>query len=575
MKRLLITLLLVSLLITSPVMVSFAKEPTATPTNTTVPTEAPTATPVPTEAPTDTPVPTEAPTDTPVPTEAPTDTPVPTEELTVTATPVLTETPTELATSTPTFTATVEVTTTATVTPVVGAAGEISAQALQWSSGVFVQNAGTAAANFTVRFIRSSDGGTQWTYDSSTNGPLAPGFMRSIPLTSLPSPFEGSAVVSGDQQMTALSRLDAASPTISTAYSSFRTGATTIYLPSVHRSSWLSVIAVQNIGTSATNVTVRFKASPSAGVPADVLKTVNNVQPNASAYFRTTNYSELGSNYYASAIVTSSSQPVVAAVQEYNEGSKVNYAYEGATQGEAATTLYQPSINRNAAGTTQNGWCGALLIQNIETFNANVNVHFLPASGYTASYHLYNQTIGPGAFAYFPNSLYTALGASWVGSAYVESTNGARLVGIGHQHYRYAAGPGPYDTTRLVQTARGTANSFLPLIYRTMPDGTSSYNTTIQVRNLSSSSAVNVNLYFYKNDGVTSWSLLNQSIAANSNNYWNLRATTYNALGNTWLGGVKVACTNCSGKPGIVVISIMRTLDTTMDQSILYLGDNL
>jgi hypothetical protein len=267
MKRLLITLVVISLLASSTVMVALAQTPTEQPTEqpavqgteqateppteqateqpteqateqpteqateqpteqaTEQPTEQPTeqATEQPTEQATEQPTeqPTEVPTatGTPVPpTETlvpPTETLVPSEtptvELTATLTPTeeitatATVTPTEEVTATVTVTPTEEITATATVTPTVGAAGGVGAQAYSgnWTSYVAVQNTGSSPADIVIDWYNN---GASSSCNQTPDTNLAPGAARRYtpPSGGCGTSWLGSAVVAGSQPLAAV-----------------------------------------------------------------------------------------------------------------------------------------------------------------------------------------------------------------------------------------------------------------------------------------------------------------------------------------------------------------------------------
>lgn len=211
MKRLLISLVLISLLATTTVMVAIAQEPTEEPTVEVTSTEEPTAEPTDTDGdgvpddtdqcpdtpegtevgedgcavePTEEPAlePTEEPTAEPTeePTEEPTVEPTeeptlePTEEPTVEPTEEPTLEPTEEPTVEPTatITPTVEITATATITPAMGAQGDIGAQAIpgSWTSEyIGIQNLGTNPLGANVQFDLYPQG-------SGTGTPAVPPF---------------------------------------------------------------------------------------------------------------------------------------------------------------------------------------------------------------------------------------------------------------------------------------------------------------------------------------------------------------------------------------------------------------
>ncbi|MEI7469614.1 MAG: hypothetical protein WCL57_15485, partial [Chloroflexota bacterium] len=122
------------------------------------------------------------------------------------------------------------------------------------------------------------------------------------------------------------------------SYTPFTSGSTTAYAPLTMNNyyGYNSSVNVQNVGTTATNITITYGNGSS--------KTVNNVQPGGLAEFlQAAAGSGVASGDKQPAKVTSSGQPVVVLV---NQSSAKNRAasYTGASAG--STTVRLPTIHR-------------------------------------------------------------------------------------------------------------------------------------------------------------------------------------------------------------------------------------
>lgn len=208
-------------------------------------------------------------------------------------------------------------------------------------------------------------------------------------------------------------------------------GATKIYLPSMHRNlaGQFSHTLVQNMDPNNAN-NVRITYYNQAGAQVDTF--VRSIPAKGSYTFHTNSGAEepthLGN--VGSAIVTSeSSLPMVAVVVE----TVVNfaYAYDGAIPADGASSLLFPSAHHNLGGQFSH-----TLIQNLSTTtNASLTVTYYNQSGSVAN--TFNYSLNPsGSFTFHttPGDPYEPVGMGNVGSLRVTCTNcspgGTQIVGV-------------------------------------------------------------------------------------------------------------------------------------------------
>jgi hypothetical protein len=190
-----------------------------------------------------------------------------------------------------------------------------------YSTALTVQNLGTSAANVTVTY---GTGATQTAVIAASSSSV---FYT--PSSGLAVGTLTSATITSDQNIVALvnetnNYLRAAS------YTAFASGSTSVSVPIVLKRyyNFNTSITCQNIGTTATNMTITYSNAATS--------TQNAIAANGIALFYQPNEAGLSNGFNGSAKVTSSSQPIVCIVNEdQNEGSQATtsfdqlFSYEG------------------------------------------------------------------------------------------------------------------------------------------------------------------------------------------------------------------------------------------------------
>jgi hypothetical protein len=250
-----------------------------------------------------------------------------------------------------------------------------------------VQNTGTADASVTVTF---SSGAVQ----TATVKPGAAATFDQSANTQLPATaWVGSATLTSTQPIIA-TVMQVGTGTVKTmlGYNGFLEGAKTISLPLVMANNygWYTGIQIQNIGTTATNVTVTYSAN-TAGSFQPATESCTNLQPGASCTLGQYNSGQWGTGYDttkryegSATITNSAAQNLVAIVNQACRGGQagcstasMGSAYEGFTSG-ATTTISAPLIMAN----NFNYYTG-IQVQNVGTGSCNLSVAYGANTGGT------------------------------------------------------------------------------------------------------------------------------------------------------------------------------------------------
>ena len=343
-----------------------------------------------------------------------------------------------------------------------------------YTSGIQVQNLSSEQANITLDFYKA-DGTKDNTVSDTINGNSSKTYFG----TTLPvsQGFSGSAVISSDKPVAAISNLVNSAFTAGAAYVGSSQGTTSVNLPLLMKgnSGFNTWFSVQNAGSGAANVTVNYSdgTSATASIPVGSAKTFYQAQENHSE------------KVFSGKIT--SDQPVVAVVLE--EDAKTMFAYSGFTAGSTNPVL--PLINSNNANTIT-----GVQIQNTGTDSTEVTLSYTPTPGFgTACTE--TQTIAAGKSATFALFAFSPSGSSssnctpgqrFVGSAQVtKNTTNQPLAVIVNQLNSGVFGEayGGFDPANANQTV------VMPLIM----DRNSGYFTGFNVMNVGSV-ATDVNCTF-------------------------------------------------------------------------------
>jgi hypothetical protein len=260
-----------------------------------------------------------------------------------------------------------------------------------------VQNAGGSDANITVTYTPNGTGfgvaasetatlhaGQSKIFDQTTGTATKNCSTMQDPVS---HKFIGSVTVTSTQPVVAAGySLNTTTYQSLSGYGGFAAGSTTVTLPLVmaNNSGYWTGIQVQNVGSSAADVTITYGPN-GGGSYAPTNDTCTALAPGQSCTVlqsggaKWTNVTPNDHKFLGSATVTST-QPIVAIVNQANlSGGATNSkqaAFEGFDPAVATATLDMPLIYAN-----NGGWYTGFQVMNVGTGSCNVTVTYGPNTG--------------------------------------------------------------------------------------------------------------------------------------------------------------------------------------------------
>jgi hypothetical protein len=238
-------------------------------------------------------------------------------------------------------------------------------------------------------------------------------------MTGLGTSFDGSVVISSDQQIAAIVNQNTSNAD-STAgyngsYTGFSEGSDTFYIPVVLARfyGYHTEISIQNAGSGAVNVAVDY---------ADVACTDSSVtalQPGAAVRLNN-NDTCTGDQVNTSAVITAGG-PVVAVVNQITEAGNLEQTYNGFAPASGGDTLYAP-----IALHAYYGFNSAFQVQNISGAPMDITATYSDGISETVT------SVADGASATFLQANEAHV-ATWTGSAKITNSTGGAMVGIVNQ----------------------------------------------------------------------------------------------------------------------------------------------
>lgn len=218
-----------------------------------------------------------------------------------------------------------------------------------WVSGVTVANLSSDTAAVSIKFY-AQDGTLALNFNGGTipgNGSKTYYLPSAIPSSSLPDGFIGSAVVESDQPIAATVNTqlptDANPARVGTSVG-VNEPAAEVYVTQLLKNyfGWNSYCAVQNAGSSAHNVTVRYYDDSGSEADSDT----QSIAANASFIFDQSTDGELSSGIYSARFVGDASHPLAVICNFYNTGASADtsqfHSYNGISEG--GDMLYVPRV---------------------------------------------------------------------------------------------------------------------------------------------------------------------------------------------------------------------------------------
>lgn len=412
-----------------------------------------------------------------------------------------------------------------------------------YTAGFQVQNLSGTQANIQITFYNAAPGGgVAGTLPDTIPGN---GSKTYFPISAVPSGFNGSAVISSDQQVAAVVNILGNNGIAGASYVGFNQGNTSLQIPLLMKGNYgyNTWFKVQNAGSSTATVNVNYSDGTSAS---------QSVPPGASATFDQSVESHSATVFAAT---VSSSQPLVATVIE--ESAQVMFAYNGFTGGSTAPVM--PLVNANYFG-----YITGIQIQNGGGSTTNVTVSYTPAPGFPGTACTETQTIGPGqsqTFALYAFSVSgttsstCSFGSTFVGSAKVTANSASQPLSVIVNQLNAGAGNG--EAYNGFDPNAATAKVVLPLIM----DRNYNYFTGISVMNVGGSTTT-INCTFTG----TSYSL-SQSVAPGAT----LTAVQQGAIAPGYVGSG--TCTAGGGGKIVAVVNELNSTDAG-DRLLVYEGIN-
>lgn len=252
-----------------------------------------------------------------------------------------------------------------------------------WNSYLAVQNTGAEMANVTIRYYNDANG-TEVAAASQavTIHPYSTYIFRQADNTNLPASWSGSAVVISDnsQPLAGVANFfnDGASKENAAfnSYNAFSSGATKLFVPRyvVNYYDYQGGLKIQNVGTSATNVTITYYMGGST-----YTDNITGLAPNQAASFYAPNGTAVsGISGTGAAVIESSGQPIVATVNEDNRvGAAIpnhegrGITYNAITDGDQTNAVLFPQITAKYYG-----YCGGPQVQNVGTAATTITAVF-------------------------------------------------------------------------------------------------------------------------------------------------------------------------------------------------------
>ena len=425
-----------------------------------------------------------------------------------------------------------------------------AATPVTYESSIQVRNLTSGAGTISLTFydLNGAVVGTPLT-DSIAANETKSYYRSTMPVT---SGFNGSVVISADVEIAAMSNLvglnASASPISYAAYSGFKSGATSAYLPTLFKDNYgyNTFFYVQNTGAADTVVNIQYSDGTTAATSV--------IKPGQSVVVNQKN--EPHTPKVFSATLTSTVSPIAVSVVE--EGSTL-FSYTGF--GSGSTTPLMPLINQN-----NYGYFTGVQIMNTGASSAIVTVTYTPSISGTACQE--TRTLAAGTSKTFSQFVFyqsqnesgdpafnttCTMGQTFVGSAQVTvNSSSAPLVAVVNQLQPTQVKGGAYLA---FDPAQGGAKIVYPLIM----DRNYGYFTSHSIVNVGTTSiaAGSLSCLFTGTDktGPVSKTITNPS-AIPANGSWTLNHQ--GLLGDGFVGGA-----TCTGPGGSLLVGTSNQLGST------------
>lgn len=276
----------------------------------------------------------------------------------------------------------------------------------------------TEDASISISFYDTS-GTVVYTLNDTISAGSSKTYIQANMGTELGGSFNGSAVVSSNQQVAAIvnqstSNVDA-TVGYNASYTGFSEGNTDFYLPIILNAyyGFHTEVSIQNASSSNVDVTVTYDT-------AGCTDTTSSLAPGAAVRFDNTTTCSGGLSSNGSATI-SATGPVVAIVNQIGESVNMEQAYNGFAPTDGASTLYAPVVLYDFYT-----FYSAFQVQNISGSTMDI------CATYSDGYYTCKTSIADGESATFIQNTETHA-STWTGSAVVTNTIGGDMVAIVNQ----------------------------------------------------------------------------------------------------------------------------------------------
>ncbi len=403
------------------------------------------------------------------------------------------------------------------------------------SSGFQLQNRSTTSwANIAIAYYNEAGNLVETDNDS-----IAPNASKSYYVPNVLSQPDGrySVVVSSDQELFALVNAvtaSGASPNVAATHSGF-TGAdvgSPLYIPWVVCGyyNYNSMIAIQNAGSSDTNITVEFYQSGQT-TPTQIYP-FNNVHSGGAVFLDMTNspYKDDLNGFFGAVKISSTGNatPLAAVLNDTNPTGSFLRSYNAVLQG--SRKLYAPQVTANYYG-----FSSGITLQNPNAVEVTAVISYY-ISGATTPVAVQNVSISANSAKpiYLPSV--PGMPSNFNGTAVIEAS--APIMGIAnHDHVP----PGPAASYNLIPVEKASTTLYMPQIVRAYYGFESGW----QVYNIGPEN-VTITVTYFNTDGSTR-ATTTHTVLANSALTMYLGDSRGASLGTMFNGGAKIAVTSGNG----------------------------
>jgi hypothetical protein len=445
-----------------------------------------------------------------------------------------------------------------------------------WWSGEQIQNVGSGVATIDITAYDSASTATYSVSDSINPGAAKTYLPGSF--TGMPSGFQGSAIVSSNQDIRAIVNVtNSASGSLgdplsvspgAAQYQGTNEPATTLNFPLAKndRGGKSTTFFIQNAGTTAATASVVFKMAVPPAAPTTYNFTTPSIGP-GQMYVLSPSDASVPANTVGS-LTVSSSQPLAGTVLEHKTvelHATVLQATRAFTPSDYDTTVFAPIIKKGRLGRST-----GLQVQNVTGGAIDVTVNYKGSAGACAGNSYSENTTGLAAGAGF-TFLHAVLPSDCTAAATVTATG--NIVAIVNESFDpafLAANPGRSQeavTYSAQPNNKATTVISLPLF----KEDANSKSTGISVQNVGGSSTTVV--LTFKNS-VGTFVSTPQSIPAGGNVVFiDVRLKPASFWSGTAMTPALLGCVNAlagcgaNGNFGVVVTSASQNIVAIANES--------